>query len=393
MELKKLSFIMAGIAAAVFTAFPVQASGELSQSVVNANPQIIQEESSAAVSPITYFGSEVQEAYTYNPKGLTYHKISDQKQLALLIKFLESGKTKSPKAGSEGGFLLVTANGKHEIYIDSQEKELLTLCQNNNAVSPGLVKWLVFMSTDRITYAEFRDWEVGLKRKDMSFNTDDPSVLKEVSKTLKSLKVKGAGTRTRENPPTGSDGPFYLKFNTGVSYSILINRNKMDIYSSDMDYHILYELQDGEWDRALKTMREIGKKNPTYILPVRQLDNKVDSVRISGTWGDNFFHSDTSSSQKIEKILKVLKTMRVYGVGIFTDNVARNPMTSSYNGFEAYIIYHDGTRQKFEDYNGELWVYTYDNKDPKFQESAVYGYQFTEESHKALYDALSQAVR
>lgn len=393
MKLKKLSFLAAGIAAAVLTAFPVQAS-----SVINAVPQVIQEESRVtAGNPVTYFGSEVLEAYTYNPEKYTYHRISDSKQLALLIKLLESGKTKSPKADSEGGFLLVTANGRHEIYIDSQEKELLTLCQNNNAVSPGLVQWLVFMNTDRMTSAEFTDEGCSETDKGKSFKTDERWALEELSKILKTIRVK-SGTRSTENPLTGymyTPG-FHIEFNTGVFYNVnFYETDELEIWSSDMKYHIVYSLQQGETERIFKATQEIGKKNPTYILRIQDLENKASSIQVSGSWGDSHFYIDTSDSKKIGKIYKVLKKMRIYGVGISTEPGNRNPMTSSsYNGFVVNISYQDGVIHKFEDYNGELWVYVYNEKHPKeIINYAVYGYTFPQESHKEFYDALSQAAR
>ena len=393
MKLKRLSYLAAVMAAAVLAAFPVQASS------LNAVPQTIQAESSVtAQTSVTYFGSEVQEAYTYNPAKHTYHKITDAKQLSLLIKLLESGKTKAPKASSEGGFLLVTAGGKHEIYFDSQEKELLTLCKNNNAASPGLVQWLVFMSADKITEAEFTDDNYTETDMGKSFRTDERWALTELSNILKTVRVK-SGVRSKENPRTGGRWPgVHIAFHTGVDYNIkFYDGEEMEMWSSDMDYHIVYQLQNGETDRVFKAMREIGRKNPTYILPVEVLKSKIVSITMSGSWGDSHFHIDTSTPWRIEEIIKVLKTMRVYGVGIFTDDSGRNPMTSAYNGFEATITYQDGSTQRFEDYDGELWIYTRDksnpkHNDPNFIESAMFGYTFTEKDHKKLYDALYKAV-
>ena len=287
----------------------------------------------------------------------------------------------------------MTANGKHEIYIDSQEKELLTLCRNNNAVSPGLVQWLVFMSTDRITYTEFTDENRSETYTGKSFNTDERWALTEVSNILKTIQVK-SGKRSTENPQTGYLSPgFSIRFNNNVFYNVQFFLDEMEMWSSDMDYHIVYSLQKGETERIFKAVREIGKKNPTYILPVQELENKVSSVRVSGNWGDSHFYIDTSASWKIERIVKALKNMRVYGVGKLEGYIARNPVTSSYNGFEAYITYQDGTTQKFEDYDGELWIYTHDESDPKFQDYAVYGYTFAQENHKEFYDTLSRAAR
>lgn len=392
MKLKKLSYLAAAVAAAVLTAFPVQAIS------FNTVPQAVQS-GVTAKNAVTYFGSEVLEAYTYNPQKHTYHKITDSKQLSLLIKLLESGKTKAPKGAKEGGFLLVTKNGKHEIYIDSQEKELLTLCKNNNAASPGRVQWLVFMSADKITDAEFTDDTYTETDMGNSFRTDERWALTELSNILKTIKVK-SGVRSKENPRTGCIicPGVRIAFNTGVYYNIkFYDSEEMEMWSSDMDYHIVYQLQEGETERVFKAMREIGKSNPTYILPVEELKSKIASITMSGSWGDSHFHIDTSTPWRIEKIIKVLKSMRVYGVGIFTDDSGRNVMTSAYNGFVATITYKDGSTERFEDYDGELWIYTHDksnpkHNDPNFIESAMFGYKFTEENHKKLYDALYKAV-
>lgn len=394
MKLKKLSILAAMAAAAVLAVFPVQAS-----SIVNAVPQTTQAESGiAAKTAVTYFGSEVLEAYTYNPKKYTYHKITDAKQLSLLIKLLESGKTKAPKGDKEGGFLLVTANGKHEIYIDSQEKELLTLCKNNNAAAPGWVQWLVFMSANKITNAEFIDEDCSETETRNSFRTDERWALTELSNILKTIRVKSGG-RSKENPRTGMYCPgVHIAFNTGVYYNInFYDGEEMEMWSSDMDYHIVYQLQKGEIKRVFKALGEIGKKKPTYILPIEELKSKIVSVTVSGSWGDSYFHIDTSTPWKIERIFGVLKTMRVYGAGLYFDDGGRNVMTSAYNGFVATITYQNGSTQRFENYDGELWIYTHDKNNPKqndpnFIESAMYGYFFTEENNKKLYDSLYKAV-
>ena len=256
MKLKKLSYLAAAVAAAVLTAFPVQAIS------FNTVPQAVQS-GVTAKNAVTYFGSEVLESYTYNPQKHTYHKITDSKQLSLLIKLLESGKTKAPKGAKEGGFLLVTKNGKHEIYIDSQEKELLTLCKNNNAASPGRVQWLVFMSADKITEMSYS----GSVSKAWGFRTDERWALSEAASLLKSLKVDETKRITTQpedhkNPPTGGK-PLLLEFNTGVSHRIDFGDNGEDslsIRSTDMGYSVTYFLQKGECDRLQKGLKDISQK-------------------------------------------------------------------------------------------------------------------------------------
>ena len=388
MKLKKLSFLAAGIAAAVFNAFPVQAS-----SVINAVPQVIQAESSVtADNTVTYFGSEVLEAYTYNPQKYTYHKISDSKQLSLLIKLLESGKTKSPKAETEGGFLLVTANGRHEIYIDSQEQELLTLCQNNNSAEPGLVQWLVFMNPEKITKVNYTYWT---EKETWGVYTDEQWALSEISSLLKSLKVDKTQKVTtnpedHKNPPMGGE-PIFLTFNTGVRYRIDfgdIGEPYLSIRSSDMNYSISYSLQKGECDRLLQCLKQIEGKNPTRILslPVELKPEEIASVTALGSLGDSSFSIDTAEPQKIKKICDILRTMRVYGMEHKTDIICFKIPDG--NGFQIHVKNKDGSAWFFDDYIENLYIFN-NFSSPNKLNYMLYGYKFTQEDFADFYNALN----
>lgn len=384
MKLKKLSILAAVAAAAVLAVFPVQAS-----SVINTVPQTVQAESGVtAKNAVTYFGSEVLEAYTYNPQKYTYHKITDSKQLSLLMKLLESGKTKAPKGAKEGGFLLVTKNGKHEIYIDSQEKELLTLCKNNNAASPGRVQWLVFMSADKITEMSYS----GSVSKAWGFRTDERWALSEAASLLKSLKVDETKRITTQpedhkNPPTGGK-PLLLEFNTGVSYRIDFGDNGEDslsIRSTDMGYSVTYFLQKGECDRLQKGLKDISQKNPTYILslPMKLKTEEIASVSAYGYLGESSFSIDTSVPYKIKRLCESLQAMRVYGVGKYMAE-EMNFNTPSGDGCYIRIIKRDGSEDFIHIYAEEMTIL--------HSNSSYYGYHFTKEDFRSLYQELTKIV-
>lgn len=217
--------------------------------------------------PLTYFGAEVLEAYSYNPTGYTYHKIVDRKQLETALNLLESGKTAAPKDKSEGGFLLLTSTGREEIYIDSQERELLTLCQNNNASQPGLIQWLVFMNPEKIVSAEFQDdfnW-------DLNFYTEERDILGRISDILKSLQVTDVhridfvvDDEEEFNPPTGRMKAMFLdlSFSTGVLYAVVFDESSLEIHSSDMRYFLRYSFAGGQRDKGVNALEELSRQIP-----------------------------------------------------------------------------------------------------------------------------------
>ena len=333
--------------------------------------------------PLTYFGAEVLEAYSYNPEGYTYHRINSKKQLETALKLLESGKTAAPKDKSEGGFLLLTSTGREEIYIDSQERELLTLCQNNNVAEPGLVQWLVFMNPEKITSLEVYP-DIG---DSWQFKTDERWALQQASNLLKTLPVSDKNVRTGEvnwgNPDTGGGPVLFLRFNTGVYYKLEISKDGIKIFSSDMSYYISYWwANEKNYEQIVMEMKQIYEQNPTYILslPVKLDPEEIASVTASGSLGDSSFRIDTAESQKVKRICDILQSMRIYGMEKVLDE-EMNFNTPGGDHFDVNISYKDGTRSYFHDFDKDLCIL--------HEGSTYYGYQFTKENFASVYNALS----
>ena len=186
----------------------------------------------------------------------------DRKQLETALNLLESGKTAAPKDGSEGGFLLLTSTGREEIYIDSQERELLTLCQNNNAVQPGLIQWLAFMNPEKIVSAEFQDDF----NPDLNFYTEEHDILGKISDILKSLQVTGVrrtdfvvDEEEGFNPPTGRMKAVFinLSFSTGVLYTVVFDESSLEISSSDMRYFLEYSFAEGQKEQVIDALSSV----------------------------------------------------------------------------------------------------------------------------------------
>ncbi len=342
----------------------------------------------APAEPLTYLGAEVLEAYSYNPTGYTYHKIAGQKQLETALNLLESGKTAAPKGKSEGGFLLVTSTGREEIYIDSQEKELLTLCRNNNAAQPGLVKWLVFMSPEKITGLEFYS---GMGPDSWQFKTDEHWALQEASSLLKSLTVSSQNVRTAEvnwgNPDTGGGTLLFLRFNTGVYYKLQIYEEGVKIISKDMSYSIDYSWAEENYNQVVTGMKRIYDQDPTGILelPGELKLEDIVSVYASGSLGDSSFHIDTSDGKKISRLWDILHTMRVYGTGKTEDAGSIGFNTPAGRNFDIRITNRDGSEYFFAYTDGLLYF-----GDDRF---VTYGFRFTEEDFTIFYNTLSGAAQ
>jgi beta-lactamase regulating signal transducer with metallopeptidase domain len=360
-----------------------------SQSSVSLPAPVLPETPAKPDEPLTYFGAEVLEAYSYHPKMYTYHRIASKKQLETALKLLESGKTAAPKDKSEGGFLLMTSTGREEIYIDSQERELLTLCQNNNASEPGLVQWLVFMNPEKITKTEFiAASEYGA---DNNFQTDEQWALLQISDLLKSLKVdktKDAVVQDKEGRPnTGSHSVLLMSFRTGVSYRIEVWKDGLDISSSDMGFGIRYSLLEGETDRLLSGLQQVSEKNPTYIFSISEniKPENIASINASGSMEKSSFHVETVNARKMERLYHVLCTMRVckqeYNEGIMV-----NPIISPKNGFVVSIKLKNDEQWVFQAEEKELAVY-------KINTDSYTSCIFTEGDYQAFYDALSQAAQ
>lgn len=367
---------------------PVPVEAAESASSLSPSALVSSETPSKPEEPLTYFGAEVLEVYTLNSEKYTYHRLSERKLLETALNLLQSSKTAAPKDKSEGGFLLITSTGREEIYIDSQERELLTLCQNNNAAEPGLMKWLVFMNPEKMTSLEFypnmgESWQ---------FKTDELWALQKASSLLKSLSVNDQNVRTGEvnwgNPDTGGGPLLFLRFNTGVYYKLEIYEEGIKIFSSDMSYYIDYSWGEKNYDQIVTEMKEIYGQKPTYLLPlpVEFKPEEIASVTASGSLGNSSFSIDTSDSQKIKRICDILHTMRVYGTEQTTDVISFEIPDG--NGFQICVENKDGSKWFFYNYIENLYIFnnlSSLNK-PNYM---LYGYKFTEDNFADFYRALS----
>lgn len=347
----------------------------------------------APEKPLTYFGAEVLEAYSYNPAGYTYHKIDDRKQLETALNLLESGKTAAPKDGSEGGFLLLTSTGREEIYIDSQEKELLTLCRNNNAAQPGLIQWLVFMNPEKIDDIKFES-EQG--RDSWAFWTGEDQAVLEASGILKGIKTDN-GTETQVERDTDGGGPntgdysvCSIRFNTGVSYRVELRENRLGIYSSDMRFALHYQLPKGEYDNLLRRMRQVYEKKPAPIrsVPLKAESEEVESIQLGLLWEEESFSYSGKEPEKIRKICEIMRTSEIYMTGeqIIYEDPDGNPNTGSYNGFDLSIKFKDGSESwLMRDRDGRLDV---------FGRGETYeGYAFYQVDHREIWEKMYQVIK
>lgn len=244
----------------------------------------------------------LEELHSLNVTGRTYQKVKkteDQAALcemldALLVEELATADTKQPPIA---GFLMVrngiktsytvtdtqvySTGGSTKVYqSDMKLRESLQALADgyNNSYAKSVPQWLAYMSTGRITKAQFGGKSEDFS-KDASFVTTDARELQQISHLLKNLGVNPAKTDTETllNPTTSGDGiSLRLTFDSGVEYLLYGFRSGAEIVlsSSDMGYDIMYTLSPPEQLAKLVALAEDfsgctpTRENPLTAKPV-----------------------------------------------------------------------------------------------------------------------------
>ena len=152
-----------------------------------------------------------------------------------------------------------------------------------------------------------------------------------------------------------------------------------------MGYSVTYFLQKGECDRLQKGLKDISQKNPTYILslPMKLKTEEIASVSAYGYLGESSFSIDTSVPYKIKRLCESLQAMRVYGVGKYMAE-EMNFNTPGGDGCYIRIIKRDGSEDFIHIYAEEMTIL--------HSNSSYYGYHFTKEDFRSLYQELTKIV-
>ena len=110
---------------------------------------------------------------------------------------------------------------------------------------------------------------------------------------------------------------------------------------------------------------------------------EIASVSAYGYLGESSFSIDTSVPYKIKRLCESLQAMRVYGVGKYMAE-EMNFNTPSGDGCYIRIIKRDGSEDFIHIYAEKMTIL--------HSNSSYYGYHFTKEDFRSLYQELTKIV-
>lgn len=133
---------------------------------------------------------------------------------------------------------------------NEEEKVLLDLSKNANKKYTGYIQWFTFMDTLKIDGIKYRG-QTGRILKDktyiVSLDSTASETMKKVSYFFKNIPVNSLQQtiNTFINPRSTPDGGWMgMPFKTGVIYNVMITENSIYVYSNDLGYTLVYDIDE-----------------------------------------------------------------------------------------------------------------------------------------------------
>lgn len=231
----------------------------------------------------------ILEYYTYSATGHTYRKITDKEEQTILrenINKITDLVTVEPLAKEPitGGFLIKTADGRkleyyttndylynegHQKYILPRKSlEKLKQLSKKHRFEDGSIQWLAYMSLENIVSIKgygFLAEDDFKSEKSWNIDTSTTEIMNKIGTALQAIQVDPTKTKVLDTPnnpnmPYESSIVLTLKFKSGVSHTIKMYPNRLEIQSSDRDTVYVYTIDETQFQTFWQTVNDASSK-------------------------------------------------------------------------------------------------------------------------------------
>ena len=200
-------------------------------------------------SDLYYKGEKILELYSLDVERKIYIPVFENSDIEDIVFNLDS--YEGPyRDNVVNGFFIVTETGKHDIRPSGNSeraKNIIEFSKNCNSSDFGYAQWLIYMSIsnmESISYIGPTGRVLNDATYSVKLDSQQPSTMEKIGLYLKNIRVLSlGGTVNAFVHPLASlaDGYLEIVFKTGVKYTVIISSVGMTVYSSDLDYTLLYE--------------------------------------------------------------------------------------------------------------------------------------------------------
>ena len=204
-----------------------------------------------------YCGEKITAIYAVDGENAAFVQVADS-DFVLAAAWLENTvMQKSWHDETEKSFLIVTENDKYTVWLEETAPEyVFALWQNTVKSGTKLARWLAYMSPAKVEsivyegsiYPENEDgfknasWYSAKAVAEYGEDTVSAEVLKVAEYLQKNTAVKKTVSTTDGFTEDGMRWEMTLKFTTGVSYNLKYCGKSLEVYTSDLDRTIYYEV-------------------------------------------------------------------------------------------------------------------------------------------------------
>lgn len=267
-------------AAPATTKKPAATTKAATKATTTAAPATTQQQ--AAAPAVVFKNETVTEVYSLDYSARRYHKVTDSQKIKTIAAKLNAYDPPVSHEPGQVGFLIFTDKGKYDYYLSPNtdagsetDKELAKLSMDCNALYPGVVQWLAYMSTSniqRITFDGAGGYGFSLKEYerfenfDIDVDTNSKEEIQKISTYIKSILVEKEKMIADGEPNPKTSGDLYsmlIIFNTGVNYGINGYTNSIWVYSTDINQTIYYNCSEQDISGLRDLMMGLGSAKVT----------------------------------------------------------------------------------------------------------------------------------
>lgn len=199
---------------------------------------------------VKYQDETITEVFSFQYKNRSYHRVNSRSKIAEIVRMLEEKQPDEELTTGNVGFLILTEEGGHSIYLDaSSDQALVDLSVECIRDSSPLIQWLVYMNPENIASIRATA-SVGKNSlaKDSAvitarLETDDRDSIGRIAGYLQNMMVKDDPTLSWDEVDYQGKGKrltLDITFTSGILYHITADSKTITISCPDMPEHIIY---------------------------------------------------------------------------------------------------------------------------------------------------------
>ena len=204
-----------------------------------------------------YRREKITAIYAVDGENAAFVQVADSDFVLAAAWLKNTVMQKSWHDETEKSFLIVTENDKYTVWLEETAPEyVFDLWQNTVKSGTKLARWLAYMSPAKVEsivyvgsiYPENEDgfknasWYSAKAVAEYGEDTVSAEVLKVAEYLQKNTAVKKTVSTTDGFTEDGMRWEMTLKFTTGVSYNLKYCGKSLEVYTSDLDRTIYYEV-------------------------------------------------------------------------------------------------------------------------------------------------------